>query len=260
MEQDYKGYGREWKYKKVTKIVFAILIAFIIVKMLSGGYNRADAQKDTIVVSGKGEIVTKPDLATVSFSVMEENIDVSKASDAVNTKIAKMTESLKTNGVDEKDIKTTGYNINPRYDYVNSATYPYGGRQVLAGYDVTQSIEVKIRDLSKAGKVITDLGSLGATNLYGPNFTNDNYDELVKQARDAAIADAKTEAKRLSKALGVRLVKIVAFSENGNYPIPYGMGGGYGGPTLMKDSAVPAVLPTGENKITSNVSITYEIR
>jgi uncharacterized protein YggE len=167
-------------------------------------------------------------------------------------------ESLKANGVAEKDIKTTGYNIYPRYDYITAQVYPYSGKQVLAGYDVTQSISLKIRDLTKAGKIVTDLGTLNVTDMSGLNFTNDKYDDLVKEARDEAIIQARSEATKLAKALGVRLVKIVGYSEGGNYPVyydravmsasPKGIGGG------------EAVLPTGENKITSSVSITYEIR
>ena len=241
--------------KKIFAIIMVLVLVFVFVKVCDNNGNR-DVQKDTIVVNGKGELTVKPDIANISFSVMEENMDVSKASDAVNTKIAKIIENLKSNGVDEKDIKTTGYNIYPRYDYV-SQTYPYSGKQVLAGYDVTQSITVKIRDLSKAGKVVTDLGTLSVTDMSGLNFTNDKYDDLLKQARDQAIVQARSEAKKLAKSLGVRLVKIVGYSEGSNYPVYYDRVAV--GATSMKSSA-EAVLPTGENKITSNVSITYEIR
>ncbi len=255
------------KKKNIIKIVLGIVVLVVLVHIVGAGFHKSsDLQQDTIVVSGKGEITAKPDLATVSFSVTEDNMDVSKATVAVDTKIKKILEALKTDGIEEKDIKTTGYNIYPKYDYVvykggiapgDSYQYP-NGKQTLTGYEVTQSIEVKVHDISKAGKVVADLGFYGATNLYGPNFTNENYDELVLQARDEAIAKAREEAKRLAKALGVRLVKIVAFSENGNYPIMYGRA-----ETMMaKDSSAPsaATLPTGENTITSNVSITYEIR
>ncbi|MFA6340630.1 MAG: SIMPL domain-containing protein [Candidatus Paceibacterota bacterium] len=243
--------------KKFLRIVLAIIIAIIVVEAFDCD-RRDTEQKDTIVVAGKGELTVKPDIATISFSVMEENMDVSKASDAVNKKIAKIMDVLKADSVDEKDIKTTDYNIYPRYDYTSAQIYPYRGTQVLAGYDVTQSITVKIRDLSKAGKIITDLGTLGVTNMSGLSFTEDKYDELVKEARDQAIAQARTEAKKLAKALGVRLGKIVGYSEGANYPTYYksavmdssmGMGG-----------ATEAVIPTGENKITSSVSVTYEIK
>jgi len=245
-----------WGWHTIYKYaLFAAILVFIFNVCDNGGDK--NVQKDTIVVSGKGELTVKPDIATISFSVMEENMDVGKASDAVNTKIANIVETLKTNGVDEKDIKTTGYNIYPRYNYVNSAIYPYNGTQVLAGYDVTQSISIKIIDLAKAGKIVTDLGNLKVTDMSGLNFTEDKYDDLVLQARDEAITDARAQAKKLAKALGVRLVKIVGYSEGGNYPIYYDR-------AVMSASSlgkgVEAVLPTGENTITSNVSITYEIK
>lgn len=249
-----------WTKGNILKVVLIVLVAFVVAKACMGGryIKSSSVQKDTIVVSGKGELTVKPDIATVSFSVMQESMDVAKASEAVNTKIAKIFENLKANGVDEKDIKTTGYNIYPRYDYINSQSYPYGGKQVLAGYNVSQSISIKIRDLSKSGKIVSDLGTLGVTDMSGLNFTNDKYDDLVKEARDQAIAEARAEAKKLAKSLGVRLVKIVGYSEGGYTPYPtyaraemaYGMGG----------DSKSAVLPTGENKIVSNVSITYEIR
>ncbi len=253
------GWCPAGKWHKIIKFIIFIIILIFVLKLICGDNysDRSNIQKDTIVVSGKGELTVKPDIATVSFSVMEENMDVSKASDAVNTKIGKIIETLKADSVDEKDIKTTDYSINPRYNYVNSTIYPYNGTQVLAGYDVTQSISIKIRDLTKAGKVVSDLGTLSVTNMSGLNFTEDKYDDLVLQARDQAITDARAQATKLANALGVRLVKIVGYSEGGNpTPIFYGaMASGVG----MK-SAVDAVLPTGENKITSNVSNTSEIK
>ncbi len=259
MQEECKSMMENPKYKKIAKIVLGIIVLLLIIHVCIGGhgYNKNDAQQDTIVVSGKGEVVAKPDLATVSFSVTQEDLDVSKASDAVNTKISSIVSILKADGVNENDIKTTGYTINPRYDYgVQTQLYPNGGgKQTLAGYDVTQSIEVKM-DIAKSEKVVTDLGTAGVTNLYGPNFSNKNNDELVKEARDEAIKNAREDAERLAKSLGVRLVKIVSFTEGGNYPIMYG--------AMMKDSSTgastPANLPAGENTITSNVSVTYEIR
>lgn len=246
--------------KKIGAVILALVLIFIVVKACDrDGYRNENVQKDTIVVSGKGELTVKPDIATISFSVMEENMDVSKASDAVNKKIASILASLKTNGVEEKDIKTTGYNIYPRYDYVTSKVYPYGGKQVLAGYDVTQSISLKIRDLTKAGKIVTDLGTLNVTDMSGLNFTNDKYDELVREARDAAIRDAREQAESLADSLGVRLGKIVNYSEGGYSPMPYyARDSVMGAAPMMAKSE--AVIPTGENKITSNVSVTYEIK
>jgi len=257
------------KCMKNAVMIFAIIIAlFFVVKiakdMKTFSYIGKDAAKNSITVSGKGEVVVKPDLATVTFSLTEENMDVSKASDNVNNKMSLIIKTLKASGIDDKDIKTTYYNINPRYDYINNRVdgmmYPsyVNGTRVLAGYDVSQGVEVKIRDLSKAGKIISDLGTMKVTDLSGLSFTNDKYDDLVKQAREDAIKKAREEAKKLAKSLGVDLGDIIAFSDGGNYPIYYAK-------DTMRSSVAgmgvaEAVLPTGENTITSNVSITYEIK
>jgi len=246
------------KGHKVIKIVLLVIILLFIGKWICGGdgYDRNNTPKDTITVSGKGEVIVKPDIATISFSVLAESMDVGKAQTDSATKMNNIIAFLKNNGIDEKDIKTTDYSIYPRYDYINSTIAPYNGTQKLAGYDVSQTVEVKIRDLTKAGSVLGGIGSLGVTNISGLTFGVDKEDAVKIQARDLAVTDAKTQAQNLAKSLGVRLVKITAFSESNNYPIYYAMG-------AAKDMAVSSVapqLPAGQNTITSNVSITYEIK
>ena len=130
----------------------------------------------------------------------------------------------------------------------------------IIGYTATQSITVKIRAVDTASDVRTGLASIGVTDISGPTFSIDNQDSLNDQARSKAIIDAKSKAEVLAKELGVKLGKVVSFSENGSnaYPVMYES------KAMMSSSGsapVPApVLPKGENKITSNVSITYEIR
>lgn len=257
------GWCPAGKWRMIVKVILLVVILSAIVSVFDHG-NRGDknANQDTIVVSGKGELTVKPDIAEISFSVTSENMDVSKASDAVNTKIAAIVAKLKADGMDEADIKTTGYDIEPQYNYVNNpvpmnGVYMPSGNQVLAGYNVTDSIDIKIRDLTKAGSIVTDLGTLGVTNMSGLNFTEDKYDALVLQARDAAIADARTQAQDLAKSLGVKLVKIVSYSDQ-SQPIYYATNA-MAVPSAMGGVA-KAVLPTGQNTITANVSVTYEIQ
>jgi hypothetical protein len=157
------------------------------------------------------------------------------------------------------DIKVSGYNIYPRYDYVKSSIYG-GGTQVLAAYVVSESVEVKVRKIGDAGKLIGSMGELGANNLSGLTFSVDKQDDVVKEAREKAIADAKVNAEKLASQLGVSLARIVSFSENGGgYPVPmyYAKEASMG--VSAQDRATPE-LPSGTNKITSQVTITYEIR
>jgi uncharacterized protein len=243
------------------KVIGVIIVLFIIAKIFDGGHGWRENNQiiNTITVSGKGEVIVKPDIATVSFGVTAENIDVAKAQTESAKKINNVMDLLKEKGVDEKDIKTTNYNIYPRYNYIQATTYyPYTGKQVLAGYVVSQTVEVKIRDISKAGEILSSVGVLGVTDVSGLSFKIDKQDEVKDQARDLAIEDAKAQAKVLAKGLGVKLVRITSFSDNENYPMYYGLESskvmGMGG-----DSMVAPSVPVGENTVTSNVVITYEI-
>ncbi|MFA6227340.1 MAG: SIMPL domain-containing protein [Candidatus Paceibacterota bacterium] len=265
------GWCPAGKWHKVLGVIILIAVVIFIGRAICGGHGwRGLDNKDvsTIVVSGKGEVVVKPDIATVSFTVTEENLDVGIAQDTVNKTVAKVLTYVKAQGVDEKDLKTTSYNIYPRYEYVNKANqildcsiYPncYSGKRVVAGYSVSQGIEIKIRDLTKAGKIVSGLGEFGIKDMSGLNFSVDKQDEITKQARDLAIADARADAEKIAKGLGVKLVKVTAFSESGNYPIYYDRAVMSAAPMMAKDVS-EAVLPAGENTITSNVSITYEIK
>ena len=250
------------KGHRVIKWIILIIIVIFIGKMICGGHEGwrgSDKTVNTISFSGKGEVVVTPDIATISFGVTAENLDVSKAQTEATTKMNKIIDLLKAKGVDKKDIKLTNYSISPRYDYVQaSQIYPYGGKQVLAAYVVSQTVEVKIRDISKAGEILSGVGEFGVTDVSGLTFTVDNEEVVKDQARDLAITDAKAQAKTLAKSLGVRLVKITSYSEGGNYPVYYDMNKSMA-LASPAGSAVPQV-PMGENKITSNVTITYEIR
>lgn len=218
---------------------------------------------NTISVSGEGVAYSKPDLATFSFSVTESAKTVGDAQKQATGKTNTIIDLLKKAGIIESDIKTVGYNVNPKYEYqpvMCSVGYCPPGNQRISGYEVSQGIEVKVRDLTKAGDLLSLVGSNGATNISSLNFTVDNPDSINREARELAITKAKEKAGQLASDLGVRLVRIVSYSENGNTPIYYARNMGM---TTTPSGAVavpsPAV-PAGENKVTSNVTIVYEIQ
>jgi len=260
------------RHKKIGNAVFLAILflaAFLFVKTFSElkAYSYIGGgvpSSNTITVSGSGEAFAVPDIATFSFGVVEEDTTVVKAQDTATKKINIALALLREADVDEKDVKTTGYNIYPRYDYIRSVCSEFScppGRQELRGYEVSQTISVKIRDTEKAGEILAEIGSVGVTNVSGLNFTIDDEDEPQREARKEAIKKAETKAKELADDLGVKIIRVVSFNESG--------GGNYY-PKYF-DTAVMAVaedgrggaapeIPVGENKITSNVSITYEIR
>jgi uncharacterized protein len=247
--------------RKSLVVLLAILIVFAAVKTISelkglSYIGKSTVMQNVINVTGKGEVVTTPDIATFSFGVSEEDLVVSNAQKAANDKMAKIIDYLKTNGVDAKDIKTVAYDIYPRYDY-QQRTY----KQVLAGYMVSQTIQVKVRKMEDAGKLLSGIGEFGATNVSGLTFTVDSQDELAREARDKAIADAREQAEKLAKSLGVRLGKMTSFYESTPYqpyPMYYSRDLAMNGGGMVENQA--ATIPGGESKITSTVTITYEIK
>jgi uncharacterized protein YggE len=216
-----------------------------------------------ITVDGTGYAVAVPDIASFSFSVTETAKTVSEAQNKATKKINDTLKAVRDGGVEDKDIQTQSYYINPRYEYQNQLCNSYScppSKSILTGYDVSQSIMVKVRDLKKAGALFTAIGALDVQNINGLTFSVDEPEAVKSKARAEAIANAQTKAKSLAKQLGVSLVRVSSFSENGGgYPRPvYGMGGA--DMLSVKTASVAPEIPVGEDKITSNVSITYEIK
>ncbi len=215
----------------------------------------------TITVEGEGEVFARPDVATFNFGVTAEAADASAAQEQSALAMNEITSYLTEQGIADGDIKTTNYNLSPRYEYVQRdgqicgpGFCPPGERQ-LAGYTVNQTIEVKLRDTENAGNVISGVGERGATDISGLRFTIDDESALQAEARANAIADAQEKARQLADDLDVRIVKLRGFWEN-NQP-QYGYGGDG---RMMESASVAPDVPTGENTITSRVSVTYEIR
>ena len=250
------------KWGRITIIVLAVFLAVEALGALKElkGVNPA---YNSISVTGEGEVVSIPDVATFSFSVSADAKAVSGAQDEVTTKMDAILAGLEALGIEEKDIKTTDYSVWPKYTYqatICSPTYCPPGRQVEDGYTVSHSVSVKIKKTEDAGKALALVGDKGATNLSGISFEVDDPERLLDEARALAIEDAKAKAKVLAKELGVRLVRVVSFYDNMDRGIPY-YAEGMGGDMMVKANSAPApTLPIGENKSIVNVTVVYEIR
>jgi len=261
--------------KEKSKLIKAVLVLAILVsvyvaaKIISEvkGFNYIGGTApatNTISFDGKGEVSAKPDLATISFTIRDNEKVMKDAQDKVTAKESSVLSFLSSSGIDKKDIKTENYSSYPKYDmgvncYSGLNLPCRGSEPKIIGYEVSENITVKIHDIAKAGDIVKGIGAVGVSDMSGPNFSIDKEDALKETARKYAIDDAKAKAETLARDLGVHLVRIVNFSENGNYPIMYAAKGMALDSATTAPSPAPA-LPTGENKITSNVTITYEIR
>lgn len=244
-------------------LMLALLVTVMFVRQLKGLNAPSDLSEiATIDVSGTGEAFAVPNIATESFTVEQKAATVAEAQTIVTKKVDDAISFLKSSSIAEKDIQTTNYSAYPEYSYPEPCRAQYcpasSTSPKIIGYTVSETITVKIRDTAKVGSIIDGLGKAGVTGLTGPNFAVDDTDAVIAEAREKAIEDAEAKAKVLAKELGVRLVRVVRFSENGGggYPVPM-----YAAKdSVMNQAGSAPQLPAGENKYASNVTITYEIR
>ncbi|OGY44431.1 MAG: hypothetical protein A2729_02090 [Candidatus Buchananbacteria bacterium RIFCSPHIGHO2_01_FULL_39_14] len=214
---------------------------------------RESQQTYTITIDGEGKVTAIPDIAQISLGIQTDKSTVVQAQQENTDKMNKIIAELKKTGIDAKDIKTTNYSIYPRYDWIN-------GTQILRGYTVSQNVSVKIRNLEKVGSIVDQAGNLGANEVGGLNFTIDEPEKLRQEAREIALANAKEKAEALAKVAGVKLGKLVSFSESGLTPMPIyrdyalkSLEAGLGG-----EAPAPAVEP-GSQEIIVDVMVTYEV-
>ena len=234
--------------------VAAMLVVFLAVasynKIVETRYAGQSAQyKNTISVSGEGKVLGKPDVAQVDLSVVTQANAVDQGQKQNTEKMNKIAQAMKDMGIAEEDLKTTNYSVYPRYQYTE-------GRSDIIGYEITQTLRVKIKDLNKVGQILGKAAELGANQVGSLSFTFDDPEKLKTDAREKAIANAKDKAKVLAASLGVSLGKVTSFSESvagdsvAMYDAAYGRGGAGGG--------APSVQ-AGQNEIVVGVSIAYEI-
>jgi uncharacterized protein YggE len=209
-----------------------------------------------VSVSADAKVSASPDIAVLSFGIQTGRQKTAKAAiDNIQKNMAAILDAVKKEGVDIKDISTESFWLSPTYDYAN-------GTQVPRGFEASQSLRVKVRNLDTVGDVLTAATNAGANQAGGVSFDIDNPDALMAEAREKAIDKAKAKADVLAKSLGMSVVKITGFSE-GDGSVPpyppmmardsYGVGGG-----VMVEKSID--LPAGQQEISVTVTIMYEIR
>ena len=217
----------------------------------------------TITVSGEGEMVAVPDVGQFSFAVEAKGDDAATAQSVSAEQINEILTYLIGEGVEEKDIKTESYNLFPRYRY-EERICPVGsfcpsGDPIMDGFTVSQSIQVKVRDLTEAGALIAGVGERGATNLRGLNFAVDDTSKMEADAQALAIADAQAKAVVLAQALGVRIERMTGFYAEENGPMPYG---GVRDEMMLEAKSVMVApeVPAGEQKMIKRVNVTFAVK
>ena len=195
--------------------------------MNSADINTVAKNNTGVFVRGHGLSVVVPDLALLDVGIEVRSSDVATGLSEANRAMDKIYDVLQDRSVDEDDIQTTNFSIQPIYvtEERGSKSSRYY-EQVLVGYKVVNQLEVKIRDLSSDSDAIgitidrvTDAGG-DAVRIRGISFTVEDSSEHKKLARDAAVVDALSKAGQLAKASEVKLGKLVYLSEVNNQSAP----------------------------------------
>lgn len=264
---------REKQINYYLKLSGAILIGLLSVltlfwmSVLSRQMDNSYAAK-TITVSGYAEAKVKPDIRIMYISIIGKGSTEKVAQNDASVKSKQVSDYLKEQKIADKDIKSQSISTYPEYKNNSDCPVNYGSYRpcvqsnVIVGYNTNQSIEVTLRGemMDKASSLVVELTNKGVTVQTG-EATVENPEKQKTELSANAIMDARKNAEKLADALGVRLGKVQSFSEDGGYPITYGM---------TKDASISArpeaapspmpVISDGTQKISSTVSVSFEIR
>jgi hypothetical protein len=217
------------------------------------------AEKTTraMTVNGEGFVMAKPDMAVVTVGVSTQGKTAGEALSANNQRMSALFQVISGLGVEDKDVQTANFSVTPRYAQPNprepEAPYDPG---LIVGYDASNQVIVKVRDLNKLGDALDAfVASAGANNLQGVSFDFNDPTPLLDEARRKAVADARRKAALYAEGAGVKLGPIQSIGEGGGYyPQPV-----YAMARAAEMKASVPVAP-GESRITANVSLTYELQ
>ncbi len=245
----------------------AILIILVVTAQLLGWVSHSGNEPAAVInVPGVAKVLATPDVAVFRFGVEAEDSDVAITQASVSKTISAINDYLTNEGVAKTDIKTSGYNVYPRYRYPDCRVEDCTNKRTLLGYSVSQQVTVKVREFDQAGTLIGGLGERGATNIGGLTFTIDDTEKLRDEARLLAIADAKERAAKIAAELGKRLDEVIGVSD-ADYSEPdfrFKNSALESAPrafSLAADSGVagPEIMG-GEQEIISRVTVTYRLK
>lgn len=203
----------------------------------------------TITLNGRGSVEHAPDIAMITVGV---SVDAETASAAMSQQTTKMNgvfAAVKAAGIADRDMQTSNLSLNPIYDY------PPNQQPKMRGYNASNQISIKVRDLKNLGKTLDAVVKGGGNTIHGISFSIDKPESYQNEARVAAIKDAAAKAELYAQAVGYKVKRIVTVSENEYYPQPV--------PMLARmqvaDAAESTPVAAGEVSLTQTVSVTFEL-
>lgn len=235
-------------------LLLALSLA-VALPMTANAQNQTDfafsAQEGTLLsVSATADATRVPDVATISTGVVTQAADANAAMRANAVQMDKVMSAIRAAGIAERDIQTSGINLNPQYKYVENQP------PSIVGYQASNNVNVKVRDLSKLGKVLDAFVANGANQINGPSFEVDKPDEAYDEARLAALKKAQARADTYAGALGLKVRRIVSVSEGGaSLPQPMPMMRAMAADGYAKETSVSP----GEASLSVSIAVVFEL-
>lgn len=201
-------------------------------------------------ISAEARATRIPDIATLSTGVVTQATDANAALRQNTEQMTKVVAAIKAAGIAERDVQTTGISINPQYRYAENQP------PAIIGYQASNTLNLKVRDIAKLGKVLDAMVAVGANQVNGPNFEIDNPEDAYDEARLAAIKKAQHRAELYAKALGLRVRRVVSINEGGGYTPPTPM------PVMMRAAAMEVAdtpMSPGESSLSATINVVFEL-
>lgn len=216
--------------------------------------NNSIQPETTLSITASGEVKREPDLAYITAGVQSE-AKTAKESMALNAKdMNGVVKALKAAGIADKDIQTSNFSLNPRYDYVQDRNG--SGKQILAGYVTSNQVTVRVRKLDTLGATLDSLVSAGGNTLNGVTFGLDKDQAARDEARRLAMESALQRANLYATAAGYKVARIVTINESSNVYEPQPMRV----MAMKADMAESTPIASGEVGFTANVSVVFELK
>lgn len=201
-------------------------------------------------ISAQGESRRTPDIANISAGVVTQAADAATAMRENAARMDRVIAALKRAGVADRDVRTANISLNPQYRYANNQP------PVITGYQASNTVTVRFRDIAKSGAILDALVATGANQINGPDLGLDNPAAAMDEARVDAIAKARARAELYAKAAGLRVKRILSISE-GVYDMPRPM------PVALRtmdvaETASTKIVP-GEQSLNVQLSVRFEL-
>jgi uncharacterized protein YggE len=229
----------------------ALLAASLLLAFAGSAAAQASTADGTLLsVSAHAEATRVPDVATISAGVVTQAADANAAMQANARQMDGVMRAIRAAGIAERDIQTSGINLNPQYRYAEDQP------PAITGYQASNTVRVKVRDIGKLGRVLDALVASGANQVNGPSFEIDKPEAAYDEARRAALADAQARATMYADALGVRVRRIVSIDEGGGFQPPMPM------PMMAraeKGVAYDTSVSPGETTLSANLDVVFEL-